>query len=92
MTVIIETENFDQLVKNIEKLTNEVKLLKNKSICENWLSLHDTCKFLNVSKTSLLNYRNKGLLTFSQIESKIYFRYSDLEAFLLKHQIKAFKK
>ena len=40
------------------------------------------CEKLNVSKRTLQTYRDRGLLSYSQINHKIYYRTEDVEAFV----------
>ena len=40
------------------------------------------CEKLNVSKRTLQTYRDGGLLAYSQINHKIYYRLEDVEAFI----------
>lgn len=47
-----------------------------------WLTTEEVSKLLKVSKRTLQNYRDEGKLGFSQIGSKIYYRSTDIEAFL----------
>ena len=48
----------------------------------NWLDNADVCEKLNVSKRTLQAYRDGGLLAYSQINHKIYYRTEDVEAFV----------
>jgi hypothetical protein len=52
------------------------------------LSNNDVCSILRISKRTLQNYRNNNVLPFSQIGRKIYYRASDIEAYLEAHYIK----
>jgi excisionase family DNA binding protein len=54
------------------------------------LNIDQTCLRLGVSKRTLQKYRDNGLITFSQIRGKIYFRKQDLEEFMERHRVKAF--
>lgn len=52
-----------------------------------WLTIEEACDYLQVSRSTIQNYRRNGVLGFSQINSKIYFRRSDLLAHLEKHYV-----
>lgn len=80
--------------------TQELELLKNLATrllnligelppsinpAEIWLDISETAKWLKVSTRTLQNYRDAGLLPYSQIGAKIYFRLQDLQEFLMKH-------
>jgi len=72
-----------QLATSLLNLIGEVPPSGNPT--ETWLDISDTAKWLKVSHRTLQNYRNQGLLPYSQIGAKIYFRLQDLEEFLMKH-------
>lgn len=42
----------------------------------------DVCEKLGISKRTLQTYRDRGLLPYSQINHKIYYRTEDVEAFV----------
>jgi excisionase family DNA binding protein len=53
-----------------------------------WLSNDDVCFLLRISKRTLQTYRDQGTLPFAQIGRKIYYKASDIEAYLESHYIK----
>ena len=44
---------------------------------------------LMISKRTLQTYRDRGILPFSQISRKIYYKASDIDEYLDRHYIKA---
>lgn len=48
----------------------------------NWMDGADVCEKLGISKRTLQTYRDRGLLPYSQINHKIYYRTEDVEAFV----------
>lgn len=42
----------------------------------------DVCEKLGISKRTLQTYRDRGLLPYSQINHKIYYRTEDVEVFV----------
>ena len=89
--ITIESSAFQEIISNLQ----EIKALHQKKsapgpLSENWLDIPETCELLKVSKRTLQAYRDEGILPFSQIGGKIYFRASDIEAHLIKHYKKAF--
>lgn len=79
-----ELEPVDQLIKRLEALIE--KLPKNSDPTETWLDISETARWLKISPRTLQNYRDKGLLPYSQIGAKIFFRLSDLQNFLIKNR------
>lgn len=48
----------------------------------NWMDGADVCEKLGISKRTLQTYRDRGLLPYSQINHKIYYRTEDVESFV----------
>ena len=47
-----------------------------------WLHNGDVCRLLNISKRTLQHYRDTGVLPFTQIGHKCYYRREDVERLL----------
>ena len=91
--ITIESEAFNAIIRQLEEIKLAVtKKEKQTPLSEVWIINEDAAQLLNVSKRTLQTYRDEGILSFSQIGSKIYYRASDIEAHLQKHYNKAFKK
>ena len=52
-----------------------------------WLTEKEACNLLDVSKSTIQNYRNKGLLPFTQHGKKIMYKYVDINAFLERNYV-----
>lgn len=52
---------------------------------ESYLSGNEVCEKLHISKRTLQDYRDKGLLAYVQLPGKIIYRNSDIEALLENH-------
>jgi hypothetical protein len=50
----------------------------------------EACKYLNVCTKTLQNYRDGGMIEFSQTGRKIYYTQDNLNAFLAKNKMEAF--
>lgn len=72
-------ELLDSNGKILEQLSN----LDGKN--DRWLDVSEACMWLKCSTRTLQKYRDEGMLPFSQIAAKIYFRESDLQSFLNRH-------
>ena len=68
---------FEQFAKRIETLCYR----DDKSL-QKWLNNQDVCQLLNISKRTLQTYRDNGILPFSQIGHKMYYRPEDVERVL----------
>ena len=90
--ITIQSEAFQNLVQSINEIKTQISSQSSQSLNNQWLDIPETCKFLRVSIRTLQSYRDKGIIPFSQVEGKIYFKTIDLEAHLNKHYVPAFKK
>jgi excisionase family DNA binding protein len=90
--ITFESEAFKEIIRNINEIKSNLnnKGNSNTLLTETWLDIQETCQLLKISKRTLQSYRDNGILPFSQIGGKIYFRAADIEYHLKKHYIKAF--
>lgn len=83
--VTIEKKTFEEMKEKFNLFSEHVKQLCSRYRPPekmNWLDNADVCEKLNVSKRTLQTYRDRGLLPYSQINHKMYYRLEDVEAFL----------
>lgn len=79
------------LDKMEEKLSNLEKILQDKTeeeVNSQWIESVKIPKLLGISQKTWQNYRDKRLIPFSQIGSKIYVKRIDLERFMESYYIK----
>jgi 3-methyladenine DNA glycosylase Tag len=82
----IETRTFEQMQKAFENFSNKVKELCGKDRNSGqWLNNSRVCELLKISLRTLQSYRDNGMLPFSQIGHKCYYRTSDIEEFINQH-------
>ena len=84
--VVLEKTVWDELVAKIKE---SEKLAKAPSF--EWLTNDEMMQFLKISKRTAQHYRDSGMISFSQIGDKIYYKMSDIEEMLNKSTRKAFK-
>ena len=83
--VSIEKKTFEMMLASFNVLSEKVAALRRKSDggrLERWMDGADVCEKLGISKRTLQTYRDRGLLPYSQINHKIYYRTEDVEAFV----------
>ena len=81
----IEKKTFEEMKERFNKFSDHLQQLCSRYRPPekmDWLDNADVCEKLNVSKRTLQTYRDGGLLAYSQINHKIYYRLEDVEAFL----------
>jgi len=67
-----------------EVLSNLVKDLQ-PSEPKTWMTNREAMEYLGVSKATLQRYRSDGRLPFSKVDGLIFYRCSDISAFLDAH-------
>ncbi|MBU1013291.1 MAG: helix-turn-helix domain-containing protein [Bacteroidetes bacterium] len=89
--ITIESETFKKLIKSLEELKTVVSENFNHSSNpgnlnnKTWLNKKEACQKLRVSERTLQTYRNTGIIPFSRIQGKIYYKAEDLQAFFNDH-------
>jgi hypothetical protein len=82
---IMSDQDYDGIIKRIDRVSDELReYVKQNSnpMNEKWIDNADASRILKISGRSLQNYRDKGILPFSTIGGKIYYKASDIEAVL----------
>lgn len=50
---------------------------------EKWLDNQEVCLILGITKRTLQSYKDKGILPYSKLNRKNYFKYTDVQALLI---------
>jgi hypothetical protein len=89
--VILTQDQFDNLVKRMDEIQSAIS--KTQGIQEEtFLDNQQFLQLMKVSKRTAQSWRDEGIITFSQVGSKIYYQMSDVQKLLEAHKRKAFKK
>ncbi|GHU13886.1 DNA-binding protein [Betaproteobacteria bacterium] len=81
--VAIEGRAFEQMKRRFEDFTRQVKqLCEDGRNNEKWLENSEVCGLLQISQRTLQSYRDNGILSYSQIGRKCYYKTSDVEQLL----------
>ena len=87
-TINEETRHVSSLVAKIEVLKKQVRCLQVQTEEKNlkpWLDAQDVCLMLNISTRTLQKYRDKGMLAYSLVAGKCYYRPQDIEVLIKKN-------
>lgn len=88
--ILVEQEAWEALISSLAELTATIERLTGEEpIHEAWLDNGDVCQFLSISKRTLQSYRDQGLLPFSMLAHKVYYRKQDIEDFLRIHRVES---
>lgn len=89
--ITLQSQAFNEIVGKIEQINKRLSE-KEKEPQEKWLDNQELMQLLKISKRTAQHYRDSGLISFSQVGNKIYYKMADVEELLKKHYNKAFKK
>lgn len=89
--ITIQSEAFEQLKSMLDAINNRLTA-KEKESKEIWLDNQEMMQMLKISKRTAQHYRDSGMISFSQVGNKIYYKLSDVEELLKRHYNKAFKR
>jgi len=92
--ILFTKEEFDDLLQRITSIDKKLDLaLPHEGNSSNkWLSIPETCQLLGISKRTLQKYRDEGMISFTQVGNKIYFKQVDIEEFLSNFKVKSYNR
>ena len=79
---IIESSTLEQIEQGVKELLAKSRKVQSPKTREEWMDNQEVCILLNISKRTLQSYRDRGILSFSQIGHKCYYRVKDIERFV----------
>ena len=92
LKIITETD-FNQLMGKIDLMEKKIDALtKNGFGGKQLYTIKDACELLQVSTRTLQKYRDEGMVGFTQVGDKIYFKQADIDTFLNGNRVEAFRK
>lgn len=86
--IIMQSEVYQSLINEIDSIKKILIDNKEKERENRWLTGEEVLGILNVSPKTLQTYRDKRMISYSQVGNKIFYRLSDIDAFLESHHIK----
>lgn len=86
---ILTQENFDQLISKLDIIIEHLK--KENKYQDMVLDNADFLRYMKISRRTACSWRAEGLINFSQMGSKIYYKLSDVEEFLDRYKRRSFK-
>ncbi len=87
----IEKSAFEMMMTRFKQFADKVERVYSKHNSRElakWLDNQDMCEMLNISKRTLQSYRDNGLIAYTQIDHKIYYKAEDVQRFINEKTIK----
>jgi hypothetical protein len=86
---VVPQSFLNKLEEKINQLESILKEKTEEELNSQWIESVKIPKILGISQKTWQTYRDKRLIPFSQIGSKIFVKRADLEDFMNKHYIKS---
>jgi hypothetical protein len=86
--ITIESDAFNKIIARISDIEHKVADIVSENMYpleERWLDNQQVCELLKISKRLLQMYRDQGVIPFSQVNHKIYYKASDIQKYLVKN-------
>ena len=87
--IVMQSDAYQKLLERLDKISSQIRKTTYEAQPKQWIDNKEFCKQLNISKRTAQTYRNKKLIGYSQIGSKILYKSTDVDAFLQRHHIKS---
>jgi len=90
-TITIDEKTFNELIFRIEMFAGKVKILceqLSEKKLRKWYDNQDVCLMLNISPRTLQTLRTNGILPYTQVNRKIFYKPEDVEG-LIANPIKS---
>lgn len=88
--IILSAQQYTDLVNRLDELNNQLKE-KQKKPEDIFLDNQEFLQLMHISKRTAQTWRDTGIISYSQIGSKIYYRMSDVQELLNKNYKEAVK-
>ncbi|MCC8173645.1 MAG: helix-turn-helix domain-containing protein [Odoribacter sp.] len=77
---VIREDDYKKIKSSCDKLLEQISALCHaEKINEKWMDAQEVCLLLNISKRTLRHYQLRGILPYSIIGNKSYFKIEDIE-------------
>ncbi len=89
--IILSKQQYVELLNKMDAIKSSLEE-NQKSPEEIFLDNQEFLQLMNISKRTAQTWRDKGIVSFSQIGSKIYYQMSDVQKLLNKNYKESFSK
>ena len=81
----ISSVKLREIENNLEQLNQQVSKLQKDLFKSKFIDNSDFIRLMQISSSTAKNWRNKGIIPYSQIENKFYYQIKDIQMVLDKH-------
>lgn len=90
-TILLSKDQYQEILAKIEAINTSISK-NNKEPKDEFLDNQQFLQLMNVSKRTAQTWRDEGIVSFSQVGGKIYYRMSDVQKLLDSNYKPSFKK
>jgi predicted lipase len=87
--ITMQSEAYQSLMQRMDEICNNLKE-KQKEPKDAFLDNQEFLQLMNISKRTAQSWRDDGIISFSQVGHKIYYRMSDVQKLLDRNYNQAF--
>ena len=83
--ISIERSTYEELLTSFNSFVTQMRAMADRGTDKrlgDWLDNQDVCQMLNISPRTLQTLRDNGMLAYSQINRKVYYKPEDVESIL----------
>lgn len=85
-------DEVQEIKKRLDKISFELKNKQRTEPDQIWYDNQEFLQLMNISKRTAQTWRDEGIISYSQVGSKIYYRMSDVQKLLDSNYNQASKK
>lgn len=89
---LVKSEDLARLDERIASLEQKIDALREKTTHKELYTVGEVCQLLKVSKRTLQNYRDHGVIQFTQLGKKILFTKADIEDLVERYRVNLLKR
>jgi len=86
---VVPSEFLLKVESDLQELKETLRVKNEQEINSQWIESVKVPKILGISRKTWQTYRDRKMINYSQIGSKIYVKRADLESFMISHRIDA---
>lgn len=86
--LILSPQSFERLLQKMDELSNKLNILLSNQPAKETLDGIELCKLLKITPRTLQRYRDRRLIEFNQVGSKIIYSSEAVKAFMEANRIK----
>lgn len=86
---VVPSDFLEKMEADLQELKESLRVKNEQEINSQWIESVNVPKILGISRKTWQTYRDRKMINYSQIGSKIYVKRADLEKFMISHRIDA---